>query len=215
MTPAVAALLTFVAAAAYAALHSLLASRWAKARVRRLAGATGSRFYRLGYNMIGAITLLPVLAIPAIQPGPVLYVLPRPLSWLFLSGQAAAAVVVLAGLLQTDVWHFLGLRQLTEDSGDRPARFVTSGLYRHVRHPLYSAGLAFLWLTPLMTTTLLVLYAGLSLYLYIGSRFEERRLLVEFGQAYANYQQSVPRLIPRLRPRRIGSSGATSRPDPG
>ena len=204
VTPAFAALLTLVATAAYAALHSWLASLPAKARIRRLAGASGERFYRLGYNVIGALTLLPLLAIPAIQPGPVLYVVPSPVSWLFLAGQATAVIVVVAVLLQTDVWHFLGLRQVAEDSGDRPARFVTSGLYRYVRHPLYSAALAFLWLTPWMTTTLIVLYAGLSLYLYVGSLFEERRLQVEFGQAYVDYQQRVPRLVPRLWPHRGG-----------
>jgi len=203
MTPVFAALLTMVATAAYAALHSLLASLWAKAGVQRLAGATGARFYRLGYNIIGAITLLPVLAIPAIQPGPVLYVVPSPLSWLFLAGQAAAVIVVVAGLLQTDLWHFLGLRQVSEDPEDQSAQIVTTGLYGYVRHPLYSAGLAFLWLTPFMTTSLLVLYAGLSLYLYIGSLFEERRLRLEFGQRYADYQRRVPRLLPRVLPRRI------------
>jgi protein-S-isoprenylcysteine O-methyltransferase Ste14 len=76
---------------------------------------------------------------------------------------------------------------------------VTTGLYRHVRHPLYTAGLAFLWLSPVMTTTLMALYAGLSVYLYVGSLFEERRLQAEFGPAYAEYQKRVPRLFPRLR----------------
>jgi len=215
MTPAVAALLTFVATAAYAALHSLLASRWAKAGARRLAGPAADRIYRLGFNIIGAITLLPVLAIPAIQPGPVLYFVPSPLSWLFVAGQATALIVVVVGLYQTDVWHFLGLRQLVEPTDQRPAQLVMSGLYRHVRHPLYSAGLAFLWLTPLMTTTLLALVAGLSLYFYVGSLHEERRLRVEFGQAYVDYQRRVPRFVPRLQLRRGSGPGATPRPDPG
>jgi protein-S-isoprenylcysteine O-methyltransferase Ste14 len=49
-----------------------------------------------------------------------------------------------------------------------------------------------------MTTTLLALYAAFSLYLYVGSLFEERRLLAEFGQAYEDYQRRVPRLMPRI-----------------
>jgi len=202
MTPAAAALLTLFATAAYAGLHSLLASLRFKVAVQRALGRAGARLYRLIFNLIGLITLLPLLAIPAIQPGPVLYVIPDPLVWFFLAGQAVAAIVVLAGLLQTDIWHFLGLRQLVAGTENQPAQFVATGLYRVVRHPMYSAGLVFLWLTPLMTTTLFVLYAGLSLYFYVGSLFEERRLLMEFGQAYADYQRRVPRLIPRLRPRR-------------
>jgi protein-S-isoprenylcysteine O-methyltransferase Ste14 len=51
-------------------------------------------------------------------------------------------------------------------------------------------------MTPVMTSTLFALYLGLSLYLYIGSLFEERRFLLEFGAAYQAYQQKVPRLFP-------------------
>jgi protein-S-isoprenylcysteine O-methyltransferase Ste14 len=45
-----------------------------------------------------------------------------------------------------------------------------------------------------------------SLYMYIGSFHEERRLIHEFGETYRTYQRQVPRLFPRLplrSPRRI------------
>lgn len=199
MTPIAAAALTLLATTAYAALHSLLATLGAKARARQLLGPFADRIYRLGYNVIGAVTLLPVVAIPALQPGPVLYRIPGPFLWIFLAGQAAAAVLIAIGILHTGAWHFVGLRQLVEPAQGAESRLVTTGLYRYVRHPLYTAGLLFLWLTPIMTTTLLALYLSLSVYLYVGSLFEERRLLVEFGDAYADYQRRVPRLVPRLR----------------
>jgi protein-S-isoprenylcysteine O-methyltransferase Ste14 len=47
-----------------------------------------------------------------------------------------------------------------------------------------------------MTLNLLTTYILFSFYFYIGSFFEERRLLAEFGAAYQAYQQRVPRLIP-------------------
>ncbi|NJN97397.1 MAG: hypothetical protein HC875_26600 [Anaerolineales bacterium] len=47
-----------------------------------------------------------------------------------------------------------------------------------------------------MTLNLLVTYLLLTLYFYVGTFFEERRLLMEFGSAYRAYQQRVPRLIP-------------------
>jgi len=78
-------------------------------------------------------------------------------------------------------------------------RLVVRGLYRWVRHPLYTAGLVFLWFTPIMAVNLLALYVGFSLYLVIGAYFEERKLLREFGADYAEYQQRTPMLIPRLR----------------
>jgi protein-S-isoprenylcysteine O-methyltransferase Ste14 len=193
-------ILALAAVFLYAVLHSALATTRAKAAVRRVVGARSDRLYRFAYNLVGAVSLLPVLAIPILYPGQKVYVVPWPWSGLMMAGQLAAAGVVLLGLRQTDVWHFLGLRQLAQSDPPGPSRLVTSGLYRYVRHPLYTAGLAFLWLTPWMTTTLLALYVGFSAYLYTGSLFEERRLLAEFGEAYADYQRRVPRLIPRLRP---------------
>jgi len=141
---------------------------------------------------------LPVLAVVGLEPGEILYRFPLPWSVIALVGQALAALVVLLGLLQTDPQHFLGLRQLVQGSEGPPPTLVVSGLYRWVRHPLYSAGLVFLWLTPWMTTSMLAFCFGATLYILIGSAFEERRLLAEFGQAYADYRRRVPRLIPRM-----------------
>ncbi|HMK09906.1 MAG TPA: isoprenylcysteine carboxylmethyltransferase family protein [Anaerolineales bacterium] len=203
-----AAVVAFTGCAAYGALHSWLASLPAKAFARRVFGTSADRFYRLAFNIVGTITLLPLLAFTAWQPGSLLYRIPSPIAYLFVAGQAAALAVIGFGLLQTGVWHFLGVRQLA--GADGPPRLIADGLYRYVRHPLYSAGFVFLWLTPVMTSTLLALFACLSLYLYIGSVFEERRLVAEFGPAYQDYRGRVPRLLPRLRPLR--SDGRDSAP---
>jgi len=194
-----------MAVALYGVLHSWLASLSAKGLARRLFGPSADRFYRLVFNLIGTVTLLPLLALAVWQPGRPLYTVPPPFTWFLLGGQAAAIAVLAVGLLQTDAWHFLGVRQLLEPAGE-PSRLTTGGLYRYVRHPLYTAGFVFLWLTPVMTSTLFVLYLGLSLYLYIGSIFEERRLLLEFGAAYRTYQQQVPRLVPGWPRRRSAST---------
>ena len=82
---------------------------------------------------------------------------------------------------------------------------MTGGLYRYVRHPLYTAGLVFIWLLPIMTCNLLALNIGLTAYIIVGAYFEERKLLLEFGDAYAEYRQQTPMLIPGLRlPHRKG-----------
>jgi len=47
-----------------------------------------------------------------------------------------------------------------------------------------------------MTINRLALFGALSVYLYVGTFFEERRLVHEFGDAYREYQRQVPRLIP-------------------
>jgi protein-S-isoprenylcysteine O-methyltransferase Ste14 len=67
-----------------------------------------------------------------------------------------------------------------------------------VRHPIYTAGLLFIWLMPVMTWNLLALNLGLSVYIVAGAIFEERKLLMEFGPGYAEYKRKTPMLIPGL-----------------
>jgi protein-S-isoprenylcysteine O-methyltransferase Ste14 len=181
----------------YGAVHSLLASvrvkQWARSRL----GPRTDRFYRLAYNAFAVVSFVPVLALLAWLPGKTIYQLRLPWSALALTGQAAALMTLAAGLLQTDPWSFLGLRQVTEGTPAEPGHLMVTGLYRWVRHPLYTAGLLLIWLTPVMTTSILALNLSLTLYIIVGSRLEERRLLAEFGQAYADYQAAVPGLIPR------------------
>jgi len=101
-------------------------------------------------------------------------------------------------LLQTDLWSFLGLQQLFGTELDNQKELVIRGLYKWVRHPLYTAGLLFIWSTPVMTRNLLVLFFGFSLYLFIGAYFEERRLINEYGEAYALYCKRTPMIIPGI-----------------
>jgi protein-S-isoprenylcysteine O-methyltransferase Ste14 len=134
-----------------------------------------------------------------LYPGETLYVIPTPWSFLALAGQLLAVVALIVGLQQTGVWTFLGIKQLLVNSESSESQMVTSGLYRWVRHPLYTAGLVFIWLTPLMTANLLVLNLGLTIYLVVGAIYEERKLVREFGEQYLRYQKRVPMLIPLVK----------------
>ena len=49
-----------------------------------------------------------------------------------------------------------------------------------------------------MTWNLLALIVGLTAYIFIGAHFEERKLLLEFGDAYAEYRRQTPMLVPGL-----------------
>jgi protein-S-isoprenylcysteine O-methyltransferase Ste14 len=188
---------------AYSLLHSLMASRPCKAWARRLAGPGSDRWYRLVYNIVAVVTLLPLLPLLAGLPDQTLYVVPAPWRWLLLSGQALGVLLLLAALRQTDAAHFLGLRQPGDATPDAESPLTTQGFYAYVRHPMYSAGLLIIWLSPAMSANMLVVALFWTLYMYVGSFHEERRLIHEFGDAYRAYQQQVPRLIPRL-PRRVG-----------
>jgi protein-S-isoprenylcysteine O-methyltransferase Ste14 len=56
-----------------------------------------------------------------------------------------------------------------------------------------------IWLLPILTWNLLALNLGLTAYVFIGAYFEERKLLLEFGESYAEYRKRTPMLIPGLK----------------
>ncbi len=176
--------------------HSWLASLRAKALARRWFGPSSDQFYRLAYNLFAVLSLLPALALLRLLPDRRLYAVPLPWAAGMLLLQALAGLAALAAVLQTGGMAFAGLAQLTRPPSSEPGALVTGGLYRYVRHPIYTASLLAIWLTPLMTRNLLALYIGFTLYFVIGAYFEERKLRVEYGEAYRRYQQQTPMFIP-------------------
>lgn len=186
------ALLIVLAATAYGAFHSLLASP----AVKRIVEPKLGRAYRLVYNGVAGITLLPVLALAPLLPDRLLYRVPAPVSWAMAAIQLGAVLAAGFTLLQTDILRFLGIRQLLQSHPLPPNKLHVGGLYRAVRHPLYFFSLVFLWFSPRMSLNQLALYAAFSAYLLWGALLEERKLAAQFGPAYRAYRRRVPMLIP-------------------
>jgi protein-S-isoprenylcysteine O-methyltransferase Ste14 len=76
--------------------------------------------------------------------------------------------------------------------------FAKPLLYRYIRHPMMSALLVGLWVTPSMTLGHLLLSLGMSVYVVVGVHFEERSLVEELGIEYERYQASTPRFVPTI-----------------
>lgn len=64
-----------------------------------------------------------------------------------------------------------------------------------VRHPMYFALIIALWCDT-FTMANIMINSILTVYVFMGTILEERKLLLEFGDAYVKYQQEVPMLIP-------------------
>ncbi|MEJ2707006.1 MAG: isoprenylcysteine carboxylmethyltransferase family protein [Anaerolineales bacterium] len=196
--PYASALIVFIVVLLYGVLHSILASNQAKKLARTWGGEYAQRIFRLFYNLLATVTLLPVLALPAVLPDQLLYKIPYPWTLLSSAMQLLALLALAAGVLQTGLWSFLGVRQLVVGAEDKPAQLVVSGLYSRMRHPLYTAGLVFIWLIPRMSVNFLALNLGLSLYLIVGAMVEERKLVTEYGDAYVRYREQTPMFLPGL-----------------
>jgi protein-S-isoprenylcysteine O-methyltransferase Ste14 len=79
---------------------------------------------------------------------------------------------------------------------------LKDGAFARVRHPLYSGSLLFYMGLFLSTLSLAALAAWCIIgffYNFIAT-YEERLLLAKYGREYREYQQKVPKWVPRLRP---------------
>lgn len=97
--------------------------------------------------------------------------------------------------------HFdlFGLRQTFLELQNKPytqLQFKVISFYKHVRHPLYFGMLLGMWATPVMSVTHLLLAIAITRYVIIGTLFEEKDLVRDFGETYKAYQAKKPMLIP-------------------
>ena len=119
---------------------------------------------------------------------------------LLWSGFGIGWLLVLASTFLINHFELFGLQQVFARLRSRVVpepTFKTPLPYRYVRHPLYAGLLLSLWSVPRMTAGRLLFALGLSAYIVIGALFEERDLLVRFGDRYRRYRDEVGMLWPR------------------
>jgi protein-S-isoprenylcysteine O-methyltransferase Ste14 len=117
--------------------------------------------------------------------------------WLAIPPWAAGAAVIL-----WCAWAFTVCGQGTPSPTDPPKRLVVSGLYAHVRNPIYDAAVIFLlghvlWHpTPAVLLMPPIVMVSSCLFVVL---YEEPHLRRTFGREYERYCSCVPRWIPRFR----------------
>ena len=202
-------------------VHSLLARQ----KANHAFDAAFGKFARIAYNLIAAVHLAGILALEWRGfPDKVAFDLPLWLHAPMVAVQVAGWVLLFVALVQYDLGRFGGLTQarvivhrrdrgrgagrgaaahvppeLPDPPPDIPqARLeplVTTGVHRYVRHPLYSAMFLVFWGRAFDEAALMTALWG-TLYLLIGTRFEERKLLQIYGADYVRYSATVPRFLP-------------------
>jgi len=178
----------------YVTLHSVMASLWFKAKVKRWMGVHFNA-YRLIYTVFAAATLILLLIYQYSNESAVLFYTP-------LALEIVAGLTALAGLtiMIASIWKYFfqlsGLQILIEKKQAQTPQ--TDGPNAYVRHPLYSGTLLFLWslfvIFPLASNAIACII--ITVYTVIGIGFEEQKLAIEYGDSYLEYKKKVPMLIP-------------------
>ena len=156
------------------------------------------RFYRLFFNSIALLTLIPVLWYSnslrqeAIFRWEGVWLVPQ---YLLL---ACGVLLVVAGGRHYSLGQFVGISQLRGASSGGLATgggIDSSGVLGLVRHPWYTAVVLLLWAGDLDLAGL-VSNGVLTVYIVVGTLLEERKLVHEFGDAYRSYKGRVSMFVP-------------------
>ena len=182
--------------AGFAFIHSLLIdqrfSNWAKQVMGRYFS-----YYRLLYNFLSLTLFISLLKYSKSLDTELVIEFQPPWTILQYFLLIGSAFIILWAFLSYDTLEFIGIRQI-KDEGNKGHSSVTitnRGLLGVVRHPMYLATIIFMW--SLNSTRVdIVVHLILTIYILIGIKLEERKLINQFGSTYIEYQKKVPALIP-------------------
>lgn len=197
----------------FAYSHTWLASNKIK---RALAEKIGSRiaFYRLFYNL-SSLLFFALFYFLSPKPDVIVYDLHYPFDIITFALQVLSIIGLVRSVRLIDLKEFIGVSQITRyinndyDSSDlnERQRLKIEGVFKIIRHPVYLFSILFLGLRPTMTLFYLVMFVCIVIYFYVGSFYEERKLVEKFGDEYREYQRTVPRLIPGVKVRGTKDEG--------
>lgn len=182
----------------YFFVHSFLVDTQVKGFFERNLPAI-TPYYRLLYNLLAGGGFILIW----------LYQRNLPVNRLFdelIPSYVGLSLVLIGGTLGAialknySLSEFSGMAYLDRKKEPLLGRLQTTGLNAWVRHPLYFATLLIFWgwFGWKQTDLSLLIAVMVSIYLVIGSKLEEKKLLQTFGEAYKNYQNKVRMLIPFL-----------------
>ncbi len=181
----------------YGAIHSFMASNYFKNFVEKILGKY-FRFYRLIYNILAFFFLIPVFAVQFSTVKEVLWQISiyQPVIGKFIS--VWGAFLIATALQGYDLSEFSGF---DFNKNQEKTEFKNDGLLKYMRHPIYFGILLFFWgiFVADASTRSLTSAVAVTIYLFVGIYFEEKKLIEVFGEKYKRYQQDVPMLIPFLK----------------
>ena len=176
-------------------LHSTLISTTVTDFAKKKLGGS-FRFYRLFYNVVSLVTLIPLVYYSHMLREAPVFRWEGPLVIVQVFLLVVSIYLFVSGGRHYSWARFLGISQVKAGSSlADSSTFVVSGIHRIIRHPWYLGGILIVWAQDLSVSTILINMI-LNVYFIVGSFLEERKLLLEFGEKYGEYQQTVSMLVP-------------------
>lgn len=180
----------------YCVLHSALASITIKQWVQQKAGKS-YRYYRLFYTLFAFLSLAAVIYFQVSIESVYLYER-TVISNLLGISTALAGLGLMLVCIKKYFLSLSGLKSLYQEA--HSAELMIAGVHRYMRHPLYTGTFLFIWGLWLLfpSLSLFITDVVITVYTVYAIRLEEAKLVQEFGEKYREYQQNVPKLIPRF-----------------
>jgi methanethiol S-methyltransferase len=177
----------------YFFFHSFMASVTVKKSITNAFGCT-QKSYRLTYNLFNIITLILLI----------FFFFHTPSSYLFKGNTFITTIgilvlflgvfIMLLAVKNYDLPAFFGFRNETSMA------LQVKGIHKYIRHPLYSGtlllflGICIAW----PETKNWILFLLMFIYILVGIKLEEKKLVITFGEEYRSYQKIVKQLIPYI-----------------
>ena len=183
----------------YCALHSYLISIGFTNLMNRLLKKYYA-FYRLFYILISLFLLIPLINYTGPLDNKVIIVYGHYVDILrHILIYGSLFMFFWAFFFDYDSLSFFGIRQILNFGKTKeiePSNVIKkSGLLGIMRHPMYLALIIYLWCQTFKMADVVVNIV-LTVYIIIGTVLEEKKLVLEFGETYIQYQKEVPMIIP-------------------
>ena len=178
--------------------HSVMARKGFKAAWTRLIPEPVERSF---YVLFASLALIILALFWHPLPQPVWAIDNVMLAYLMWALFGLGWLIVLISTFLINHFELFGLHQVwghARGTAPMPPTFRTPFFYRAVRHPIYAGFILAFWATPEMTVGHLFLAVGMTFYILIAIRYEERDLVSMFGDEYVAYRGRAGMLTPKL-----------------
>lgn len=113
-------------------------------------------------------------------------------------------IFLIISVLQFDISHFIGIKQIinffVKKKGSEKIVMNKTYLYKFLRHPMYlGIILCYIFSTTIITEIFITNLICILAYIEIGSYYEEKVLIKEFGNEYIEYKKNTYKYLPLIR----------------